>query len=181
MPLLLLYMLLQLQWLLQVTASTSSPDAMPQTLNITAIATNAQKESILECWQLDNPFVASTASGTSGAVFAQLGKAGATSYGIIPADFDGGLHNAPVVQWVAFLAGEAVISLPNSTQEARVQGGRHGLILATDTANVSSLGHITKYPKKQETVAIQIPIADNKIPSHDVLHSGACKLREEDN
>lgn len=82
-------------------------------------------------------------------------------------------------RWVAFIAGEAVVSLPNSTQKATVQGGRHGLILAADTANVSTFGHITMYPGKKETVAIQIPTANNEIPPHTVLHGGPCVKIEE--
>lgn len=53
---------------------------------------------MLECWQLDAPLLASAAAGTAGAVFAQLGETGATSWGLIPAGFNGGLHNAPAVQ-----------------------------------------------------------------------------------
>ena len=82
-------------------------------------------------------------------------------------------------RWVAFIGGEAVISLPNSTQIASVPGGRRGLILAVDTANVSTLGHITNYPSKQETVALQIPTLNNQIPAHTILHDGPCKLDEQ--
>ena len=98
MPLALLSILLQLQSILSATASNPTYGSTPRTLNLTTIATNSEKESTIECWQLDAQFVASSAAGTSGAVFAQLGLTGATSYGIIPAEFDGGLHNAPVVQ-----------------------------------------------------------------------------------
>ena len=76
------------------------------------------------------------------------------------------------------MAGEAVVSLPNSTQTATIHGGRYGLILAADTANASKFGHITKYPSMKETVAIQIPTANNEIPSHAVLHEGACRHKE---
>lgn len=76
------------------------------------------------------------------------------------------------------MAGEAVVSLPNSTRKATIQGGRYGLILAADTANASKFGHITKYPSTSETVAIQIPAANNEIPSHSVLYEGACRHEE---
>ena len=100
MPLAFIILLLNLRFLLQIT-STAATATPPKTLNITTIAANAQKESIIECWQLTAPFITSAAAGTSGASFAQLGETGATSYGLIPAEFNGGLHNAPVVQWVA--------------------------------------------------------------------------------
>ena len=69
----------------------------PQYLNITAIST-VDDASLLECWELSSPFVTSSEPGVAGAAFAQLGGGGAVSYAIIPADFDGGMHNAPVVQ-----------------------------------------------------------------------------------
>ena len=90
-------LLFNLKFLLQ-TIPTMATATSPETLNITTIAANPQKESIIECWQLTAPFIASAAAGTSGALFAQLGETGATSYGLIPRQFDGGLHNAPVVQ-----------------------------------------------------------------------------------
>ncbi|CAF9941799.1 hypothetical protein IMSHALPRED_002907 [Imshaugia aleurites] len=71
---------------------------VPSHLNITTIAT-ASGKSTLECWQLSAPFVASSQAGTSGAVIAQLGETGATSYTLLPPGFDGGLHNAPAVQY----------------------------------------------------------------------------------
>ena len=99
MPLAFFVLLLNLRFLLQATPITATP-ANPKTLNITTIAANSQKESVIECWQLAAPFIASAAAGTAGAIFSQLGETGATSYGLIPAQFDGGMHNAPVVQWV---------------------------------------------------------------------------------
>ena len=83
------------------------------------------------------------------------------------------------LRWVVFIGGEAVISLPNSTQIASVPGGRRGLVFAVDTANVSTLGHITNYPSDQETVALQIPTLNSQIPAHTVLHDGPCKLEEQ--
>ena len=100
MPLAFIILLLNLKFLLQIT-TTAATAASPKTLNITTIAANAQKESVIECWQLTAPFITSAAAGISGASFAQLGETGATSYGLIPAEFNAGLHNAPVVQWVA--------------------------------------------------------------------------------
>ena len=72
---------------------------LPSRLNITTIGA-ANGQSTLECWQLSAPFVQSSQAGTSGAVIAQLGETGATSYSLLPPQFNGGLHNAPVVQYV---------------------------------------------------------------------------------
>ncbi|KAL9126660.1 MAG: hypothetical protein Q9175_007880 [Cornicularia normoerica] len=152
---------------------------VPSRLNITTIGA-ADGKSTLECWQLSAPFVQSNQMGTSGAAIAQLGETGATSYTLLPPQFNGGLHNAPAVQWVAFISGLAVVSLPNSTHTATIHGGRNGFILATDTKNVSTLGHKTVYPSKEETVGIQIPTRDNEIPAHTVLHAGPCRTGEMD-
>ena len=72
----------------------TSGTSLPRYLNVTTISTNAQKQSTLECWQLDAPVVPSSAQGTVGAGFAQLGEAGAASWVIIPAIFDCGLHKS---------------------------------------------------------------------------------------
>lgn len=71
--------------------------ATPSSLNITAISAKNGASNI-ECWQLSSPFVTSSEAGVSGAALVQLGQTGNTSYAIIPAHFDGGLHHAPAVQ-----------------------------------------------------------------------------------
>ena len=76
------------------------------------------------------------------------------------------------------MAGETVVSLPNSTQTATIRGGRYGLMLVTDTANVSRYGHISKFPSMKETVVIQLPTENNEIPSHSVLYEGECRHEE---
>ena len=77
-------------------------------------------------------------------------------------------------RWVAFLSGEAIISIPNSDQRAHIQGGKHGLIFVADTTDVSIEGHLTMYPGDVETTALQIPTADGQIPAHVVLCKGVC-------
>jgi hypothetical protein len=89
------------------------------------------------------------------------------------------LTNLPSLErWVAFLSGLAHITLPNSTVEAYVPGGKNGLIFAADTAAVSTKGgHSTNYPSDSETIALQIPTGGT-IPQHNVLYSGPCKQAE---
>ncbi|EPQ55764.1 hypothetical protein GLOTRDRAFT_121223 [Gloeophyllum trabeum ATCC 11539] len=150
----------------------------PSTLNLTALsAVNGQ--SVFECWALQPGFVSSAQPGTAGAISLQLGNLANASYAIIPAGFDAGRHNAPNVQYVVFLSGLAHITLPNSTQEAWVQGGRNGMIFAADTADVSLLGHSTAYPSGDQTVAMQIPTEGGLVPNHTVLHSGPCVVGTE--
>ncbi|KAL8735403.1 MAG: hypothetical protein Q9166_000948 [cf. Caloplaca sp. 2 TL-2023] len=155
------------------------PKLQPQPLNITTLTGNAKNESVIECWSVANLAVSNT-PGIQGALVGSLAKPNALNFFNIPARFDGGLHNAPVVQWVYFTSGEAVISLPTSRDKATVTGGANGLILAADIAAVSAQGHTTVYPGKEQTVGVTIPLAGNKMPEHTVLHPGACTAKEQD-
>ncbi|KAI4249799.1 MAG: hypothetical protein L6R40_000588 [Gallowayella cf. fulva] len=155
------------------------PKLTPQPLNITTLTGNSKKESVIECWSVADLALSST-PGIQGALVASLAKPNALNFFNIPAKFDGGLHNAPVVQWVYFTSGKAVISLPTSRDKATVEGGANGLILAADIAAVSKIGHTTVYPGKDQTVGVTIPIAGNKVPAHKVLHPGACTAKEQD-
>ena len=77
-------------------ATNQNPE-VPEYLNVTAISTK-NGVSTLECWQLAAPFVVSSQIGVMGAAFSQLGKTENFSYGIVPAKYNGGWHNAPQVQ-----------------------------------------------------------------------------------
>ena len=48
------------------------------------------------------------------------------------------------------------------------------LIVAVDS-DFRAQGHLTFYPSDQESVALQIPFKDGKVPEHTVLHEGACR------
>ena len=82
-------------------------------------------------------------------------------------------------RWVWFASGIAVLSLPTSNETATVKGGANGLILAADTIEVSALGHTTVYPSETErTVTAVLPLVNNTLPEHTVLHPGACTEEE---
>jgi len=83
-----------------------------------------------------------------------------------------------LVRYVAFLSGLAHITLPHSNHEAYILGGKHGLIIAADTAAVSARGHMTNYPSDSETTAMQLETRDGKVPLHRVLHAGPCFRNE---
>lgn len=68
-------------------------------LNITAISA-ANGRSTIECWQITRPFDISTDPGTAGTAAQQLGDLTNLTFTILPPRFDGGLHNAPFVQYV---------------------------------------------------------------------------------
>ncbi|KAL8753728.1 MAG: hypothetical protein Q9184_005335 [Pyrenodesmia sp. 2 TL-2023] len=152
--------------------SSDGPQAKPDHLIVTAISAK-DGVSTIERWQLASPFQTSSEAGISGVSLAQLGQAGNASYAVIPPHFEGGLHNAPAVQYVAFLAGEAIITVPETGQSVRIKGGKDGLIIAADTVDVSRKGHDTRYPSEEETVAVVIPVADGKVPEHVVVDAEA--------
>ncbi len=74
-----------------------APVFTPQPLNVTTLTANANKESIFECWSVADLKV-SAEPGVQGALVARLTPGAALNLFNIPARFDGGLHNAPVIQ-----------------------------------------------------------------------------------
>lgn len=71
---------------------------VPGTLNITAL-TGENGQSALECWQLERRFDVSDDPGTKGTAVLPLdGLRGEAKYSVLPPNFNGGLHNAPVAQ-----------------------------------------------------------------------------------
>ncbi|KAI1360352.1 hypothetical protein F5Y08DRAFT_52493 [Xylaria arbuscula] len=155
-----------------------SQEAVSLHLNVTAITAH-NGSSVFECWQMDQTFEMSNVPGISDTAQVALSNVSSLSYSVIPPNFDSDLHNAPQNQWVAFLSGLVNITLPDDdTASAYISGGQFGLIFAADTKDVSVKGHRTQYPGLTETVALQIPTADGKVPQHQVLHPGPCGAGE---
>lgn len=80
-----------------ILAAAGARLAAALSLNITAIGA-ANDASTLECWQMDAPFESSATPGVSGSATALIGTAENITYTVLPAAFDGGLHNAPLNQ-----------------------------------------------------------------------------------
>lgn len=70
------------------------------------------------------------------------------------------------------------ISLYKGDDEVWIQGGKYGLIIAADTADRTTHGHLTRYPSAADTVSLSIPIKDRDNFKYRVLHSGPCKEEE---
>lgn len=64
----------------------------------TAIVTDANNRSTLECWQLDANVSVSTAAAAVGATTVQLGNLANATYYVFPPNYYGELHNAPYPQ-----------------------------------------------------------------------------------
>ena len=88
------------------------------------------------------------------------------------------LISSGCARYVYFTSGAAKISLPTSEDTVTVKGGPYGLILATDIASVSTLGHSTVYPSHEQTIGVVVPLTGNQVPVHRVLHAGACTEEE---
>ena len=86
---------------------------------------------------------------------------------------------SPIYRYNAFLSGETRITIPGSTQQVTIRGGKYGLLLATDTATVSTTGHVSS-TGRNEVTGLMIPTQDGVLPSHNVLHDGPCTRGELD-
>jgi hypothetical protein len=69
------------------------------------------------------------------------------------------------------LTGTALITLPSTGEALHLQAGVNGLIVAND---VNGEGHVTEYPSKHASTALQLPFEDGKAPSHNVVGNGPC-------
>lgn len=85
----------------------------------------------------------------------------------------------PLRRWIVLLKGMAEIGLAHDkSQSFYISGGEFGLMFASDTADVSSRGHTSKFLGTEQVVYLQIPTRNNAIPEHKRLHMGACKAEE---
>ncbi|KAL2357592.1 hypothetical protein BJ546DRAFT_1058167 [Cryomyces antarcticus] len=147
-------------------------------LTATAIVTNGQNHSALECWEFSTPLAVSSDAGTRGVSVFNFAGVTSAVYTVIPPRFNGGTHDAPRPQIVLFLSGLAHITLPERTSlnashdEAWILGGADALVLALD---VVGTGHVTTYPSDEPTVSVQLPFAGSgRVPAHRVLGAGPC-------
>ena len=69
------------------------------------------------------------------------------------------------------MSGLGHITLPTSSDEAWIVGGRYGLVFADDA---NTTGHYTTFPGRDDTIILGLPTANGQQPSHQVLHEGAC-------
>ena len=68
--------------------------------------------------------------------------------------------------------------LPEEESEVWIQGGRYGWLIAADTADIATKGHVTEFPSGERTVIAQFPVKGNKPPKHKILHNGPCLVED---
>lgn len=74
---------------------------------------------------------------------------------------------------VHFVSGVAHITLPHDDSvDLWIVGGKGGLLFAVDT---TGMGHMTRYPSDQETLAITAPFEGRKVPEYKVVNEGPCE------
>ncbi|PQE22442.1 small secreted protein [Rutstroemia sp. NJR-2017a BVV2] len=158
----------------QVPAALTST---PPYFNLTAISA-INNVSLFQCWQLTTPIASSVQNGLVGSMVQSLGVLGGNAtYSYLPANFPGSAHAAPAPQYVVFLSGKMIVTVPNTTEKAIFTGGPNSVIIAADTADKSTVGHVTGTLGEPVT-ALQIPFLGGKIPPYSVLYNGVCKSRE---
>ncbi|KAI5866889.1 hypothetical protein GGS23DRAFT_552590 [Durotheca rogersii] len=156
------------------TAATAAAELF---MNLTSI-TGRDQVSVFECWQLDTPFASAGTPGIQGSQVLDLGAVDNATYTVVPPRFGGSFHNAPYKQFVWFISGVTHVTVPDSTDEVILYGGRYGLIFADDTADISERGHLTTFSSSDAVVAFSVPVKDGVTPPHTVLHDGPCTLEE---
>jgi hypothetical protein len=73
------------------------------------------------------------------------------------------------------LSGTLLLNVNSTGQSAMIEGGAHGLILVTDTdPNIMGVGHSAATSPHAPSVVLMLPIKDNVVPAHTVLHDGQC-------
>lgn len=146
-------------------------------LNVTAI-TPIGGESALQCWQLPSPFspLAANVNNNSSSYGLPLGETANATLFVVPAGSDAGLHHAEAAQWVIFVTGLAHVTLPRSSDQAWISGGKYGLLWAGDLAGASGQGHRTFY--HEQTVGLILPTRHGREPAHTVVRQGACLTQD---
>ena len=180
-----------------LTTALSSQVGLPQLdvleahsrkyLNVTAVVSSPSPphHAFLQCWRLlSHPFKTYPTVGRS--VF--LGAVTNATLVILPPHSEEGWHKPPYPMFFVLLSGKAHVRAPHSSQqqvdvlaqqdvpkdqEVWIEVGRSNqIVLALDTLGE---GHLTFYPGHTETVALQIPLADEEAPDHVLLHGGPCQ------
>lgn len=101
-----------------------------------------------------------------------LGETANATLFVVPAGSDAGFHHAEAAQWVIFVTGLAHVTLPRSSDQAWISGGKYGLLWAGDLAGTSGQGHRTFY--HEQTVGLILPTRHGREPAHTVVRQGAC-------
>jgi hypothetical protein len=142
--------------------------AKPDLLQLSAVVSDADDNARIECWQFDDaPFFKYPTVGKA----MHLADISNITYVVLPAKSREGLHRPPHPMLFVLVSGKAHVTLPDFSDELWILEGTDNVIVAADTRGI---GHYTDYPLDKETVALQLPFKDGKVPKHVVIGQGAC-------
>ena len=139
-------------------------------LRLTAVTTDLKNtDARFECWQFNKPFQQYPTVGKAIAL-ADLSN---ITYVILPPRSREGLHHPPAPMLFVLVSGMARVTLPstNDKEGIFISQDQNQVIVAND---IRGLGHNTEYPLDMETVALQLPFQDGRLPDYRMLHTGAC-------
>jgi hypothetical protein len=143
----------------------------PDLLSLSAVVSDEHDNARIECWQFTMPFTKYPTVGKS----LPLSDVSNLTYVVLPPKSQEGLHNPPHPMLFVLLSGMAHVVLPDFSDELWISEWSNNVIVATDMEGV---GHYTTYPLSRESVALQIPFKDGRVPDHKVLGNGACKKHQ---
>jgi hypothetical protein len=142
--------------------------AKPDLLQLSAVVSDADDNARIECWQFDDvPFSRYPTVGKA----LHLADVSNVTYVVLPPKSKEGLHRPPHPMLFVLVSGKAHVILPDLSDELWLSEGVDDVIVAAD---VRGIGHYTDYPWDKETVALQLPFTDGKIPKHTIIGQGAC-------
>src|SRR3569833_2097629 len=178
----LLRVILYLACILPLPATVSCSSHMIAT----ALVSEPDGDARIECWRFEPPLHSYPNVGAA----VTVAEVSNVTYVVLPPRSSEGIHNPPYpmlvhhmpwgtnmsnLTWLrlfVLLSGLAHVTLPHSDNDVWIMEGVNVFLVAAD---VTGNGHYTDYPSDKETVALQLPFRDGKVPAHDVLHTGACK------
>ena len=79
-------------------------------------------------------------------------------------------HFYYVFRWLFTLKGRGLITLPLTKETLELGPG--SVLIATDTPDVSTVGHHTEW--LPGSVAVQQPFKNGQAPPHQAIHEGVC-------
>ncbi|KAK2612546.1 hypothetical protein QQS21_001484 [Conoideocrella luteorostrata] len=139
----------------------------PSHLRLSAVVSGRDGKAAFECWQFENPFVKYPTVGQA----TDLAQLSNVTYVVLPAGSNEGIHKPPHPMLFVLLTGTAHLTLPSTGETLHLEAGENGLIVAND---MDGEGHISEYPAKHPSIALQLPFEGGQVPKHKIVRDGPC-------
>jgi hypothetical protein len=137
-------------------------------LSLTAVTSDEHDtKARIECWQFKQPFIKYPTVGKA----LHLADLSNVTYVVLPPYSKEGLHHPPAPMLFVLVTGAAHVTIPDSSDELWITEQGDQVVIAND---IHGIGHDTEYPLNRDTVALQLPFKDAKVPEYRMLHMGSC-------